>query len=643
MAVLPLQLARVSNLLRTQVANQQISRTQQRLLTVQNELATGKRINAASDDPGDAAIVQQLRKTLEQRLAYSDNLKQGVSHLSEVDSTLGEITDLLQQAQTLASANVGSDVTADQRASAAEVAKSLYGQMLSLSNKQFQGIFLFGGDRATDAPFVEEGGGIKFVGSSQVLKNSYDENSVLPFMVDGEEVFGALSTRIEGTADLTPALSLNTRLADLKGATDDGIRLGSIRLGDGSTSAVVDLSQADTLNDVVDAIDAAGVGSITAAIAPDGVSLILSGGAGDDITVEEVGGGATAADLGILRTVGSGAGASLDGSSVQPRVTLLTPLADLNGGAGIDLTGIRITNGQLAADVDLSAAVTVEDMLNAINGSGTAVLAQINDAGTGINILNPTQGTAMTIAEIGGTTAADLGVRSFHPDTPLSELNLGAGIRATDGGADARITDSLGVGFDVDFSGLATVQDAIDAINAAAGLAGAGVTASFASTGNGIVLTDTAGGGAAMTVAAQNFSDAARDLGILQDAAGATISGDDVNTVRATGVFNNLAKLRDALQSSDAKAITAAAEGLKEDYDRVVRLRGSAGARVQEMESRQNRLADQDIATKSLLSSLEDTDFTEAIARFTTLQNALQASLQTSGQMLNLSLLDFLR
>ena len=45
---------------------------------------------------------------------------------------------------------------------------------------------------------------------------------------------------------------------------------------------------------------------------------------------------------------------------------------------------------------------------------------------------------------------------------------------------------------------------------------------------------------------------------------------------------------------------------------------------------------------RRLLSSLSDTDFTEAVARFQTLQNALQATLQTTGQMLNLSLLDFL-
>jgi flagellar hook-associated protein 3 FlgL len=121
-----------------------------------------------------------------------------------------------------------------------------------------------------------------------------------------------------------------------------------------------------------------------------------------------------------------------------------------------------------------------------------------------------------------------------------------------------------------------------------------------------------------------------------------TITGRDVNAVMPTGIFSHVAALRDALHANDAQRITAAAEGLKEDYDRVVRIRGEAGARVQELEARQERLAEQNIATRSLLSEVEDTDFTEAITRFQTLQTALQASLQTSAHILNTSLLDFL-
>ncbi len=642
MAILPLQLARVSNQLRTSVAQGTIARTQQSLLEVQNELSSGKRLNSPSDDPGDAAIAQQIRKLLEQRQAYATNLSRAGSHLGEVDSTLGDLNDLLQQAQTIASANVGSDVTPDARQSAAAIVDALSRQLLTLGNRQFDGVYLFAGDRSTDAPFVEANGGIQFVGTSNILRNTFDENSVLPFMVDGETVFGAISSRVEGQADLTPSLSLNTRIGDLRGASGDGVRLGSIQIGNGAATANVDLSKADTIGDVIAAINGAGVGGITAALSADGLGMQLSGGATDEITVNEVGGGMTASDLGILLKGGGGAGIPLVGNSLQARVTPLTRLSDLNAGAGIDTaSGLTITNGLVTKTIDLSAANTVEDLLNAINGSGTAVRAEINAAGTGINLLNPTQGTSMTIAENGGTTAADLGVRSFSPDSPLSQLNGGKGVRTVDGN-DIRFTDSSGVSFDVDLSAAKTVQDVIDAINAAAAAAGAGINAGFATSGNGIVLTDTAAGTGALTATAVNFSSAVEDLGLSGPAVGGTITGKDVNAIEPRGIFSHIAGLAAALRSNDQQAITAVAEGLKADYDRVVRIRGETGARVQEIEARQQRLEDQNVATKALQSSLEDVDFPDAIARFQMLQTALQATLQTSAKMLNLSLLDFL-
>jgi flagellin-like hook-associated protein FlgL len=637
MAILPLQLARVSNLLRTSVATSAIPRTQQQLLEVQNQLATGKRLNAPSDDPGDSAIVMQLQKTLEQRNTYSDNLKQANSLLSESDSTLGDITDLMQQAQTLASANVGSDVTPAARAGAAEVVKSLYSQMLSLANKSYGGVYIFGGDRSTTAPFVESNGGIQFVGSTTALANTVDENSTINFMVDGDAVFGALSTRIQGTTDLTPSLAASTRLADLKGAGGSGIHPGLISLSNGVASPItLDLSTADTVGDVINAVNAAGLG-ITASIAPGAQNLTLSGAPGDNLTITDIGGGSMASDLGIRQ---SAAGPTLTGTGAQPAVTLLTPLSNLRAGAPIDQTsGITITNGQTTRTLTFGSCNTVQDLLNTINGSGTGVRAEINAAGTGINLLNPTQGTQLTVAENGGTTAADLGIRSFSPASPLAELNGGKGV-STAAGADFQINKRDGTSVSVDIDGLSTTQDVIDAINTAAGYAMAG----FATTGNGIQLTDnSATGSAPFAVVAQNFSRAAEDLGLLAPASGATITGTDVNPVAASGVFANLGQLRDALQSNDQAAITAAAAGLKDDFDRITRVRGQTGARVQELESRQNRLDDENVATQSLLSNLSDTDFTEAITRFQTLQTALQATLQSASQIMNQSLLDFLK
>src|SRR3954468_3814405 len=399
MSIIPLQLARVSNALQMNLSQRTITQTQRSLLDVQNQLSTGRRLTTPSDDPGDSAISMQIRKLLEQRAGFEDNLKQASSHLSEVDTTLGDMSDLLRQAQTLASANVGSDVSADQRAAAAAIASSLYNQMLSLANKQSQGVYLFGGDSG-QAPFVSDSSGVRFVGSTSALQNRFDESAILPFMVDGNDVFGALSSRIQGSADLTPAIISGTRLADLRGATDGGVNGGAIVISNGATTKTVDLSTADTMGNVVYLINAAAVGGITASIAPGGAGLLISASGADNITVTDSG-GTCATDLGIVRTIPAGAGVAIIGAPLNPNLTPLTNLADLRGGLGIDLSGLIITNGQNTATINLSTATTVEDLLNLINQSNTGVLARLNENGTSIDIFNPVQGTKMTVAENG--------------------------------------------------------------------------------------------------------------------------------------------------------------------------------------------------------------------------------------------------
>src|SRR5580693_6442546 len=115
MSMLPISIARVSNLMQSSVTTQALNQTQSQLLTVENELSTGKQINAPSDNPAGAATILQLNQTLSNRQAYSTNLSQTTTSLSQVDTTLGSLEDLLNSAQSTASANVGSDVSASAR------------------------------------------------------------------------------------------------------------------------------------------------------------------------------------------------------------------------------------------------------------------------------------------------------------------------------------------------------------------------------------------------------------------------------------------------------------------------------------------------------------------------------------------------
>jgi flagellar hook-associated protein 3 FlgL len=96
------------------------------------------------------------------------------------------------------------------------------------------------------------------------------------------------------------------------------------------------------------------------------------------------------------------------------------------------------------------------------------------------------------------------------------------------------------------------------------------------------------------------------------------------------------------MNSNDQAGITAAATALKADMDQVTNVRGTNGAHIQELQSRQDSLASQKIATQAMISQLQDADYATTITKFTQLQTSLQATLMTAAKTMNLSLLNFL-
>jgi flagellar hook-associated protein 3 FlgL len=403
----------------------------------------------------------------------------------------------------------------------------------------------------------------------------------------------------------------------------------------GAGVLTVDLSTADTIGGVVDAINAAAKAAgaeVAASLSDTGlvVRQTPSGGSGGTVT-RSLAVGPVDQQLTLI-----------------PRVTRLTPVAELGQGAGIDLeSGLIVSNGANTATVDLSAAKTVQDIINAINNAGIFVRARINDAGTGIEVLNEVSGTSLSIGENGGTTATDLGIRTLTTSTPLTQLNFGNGVTTVSGTgkADLRVVAKNAKTVDVDIDGAVTVGDVIDRINAAATTAGVAIKASLATTGNGIRIEDATGGTGDLTVALANLSAAPIDLGIQKTVSGTVkeLIGDDVNLTRTGGILGALFDLESALRGADTQGITAAGGRLDTLTADVTRMHGIIGARSQTMATKRTQMEDATTSTQQFLSEVQDLDYAEAATKLQTAMTQLQANLQASSSVMNLSLLDFLQ
>ena len=348
----------------------------------------------------------------------------------------------------------------------------------------------------------------------------------LAYTLDGSTIFGGGAAQVGGTTALSPALTFTTKLSDLAGATGTGVTGAPINVTVGGTTVSVDLTHAATAGDVVNQINAAltSAGS-TASISLSSGGFAVTGDASQSLTIADVSGSTTAAQLGIAGTVA--AGASSLGVNLGAAVTATTPLTALNGGAGIDPAGFIITNGTKSATITLSGLSTVQDLLNAINNSGTSVTAGITAGGKGIDVLNNLSGSGLTIGENGGTTATELGIRSLTTSTTLASLNQGAGVplaSAAQSGPTGTllVTKTDGTQFSVKVDGVTTPSQLIAAINSATG--NSSVTAALNSTGTGITLTDSSGGSGNLSVsAAPDFTNGTQ-LGLPATGSGATLT-----------------------------------------------------------------------------------------------------------------------
>lgn len=88
-----------------------------------------------------------------------------------------------------------------------------------------------------------------------------------------------------------------------------------------------------------------------------------------------------------------------------------TNLADLNGGEGIERGKLTISvNSGTAVTVDLSKAGTVNEVIEAINGSGTGVTATVEGGAFVLRTSDPTTQTVTVANATGSSTATSLGI-----------------------------------------------------------------------------------------------------------------------------------------------------------------------------------------------------------------------------------------
>jgi flagellar hook-associated protein 2 len=329
---------------------------------------------------------------------------------------------------------------------------------------------------------------------------------------------------------------------------DTGVKLGSIKISDAAGhTTTVNLSDAYTVNDVLDAINNNGVADVTASTQGGHIVLTDTSGGSGTLTVANVGKSQTATGLGIA---GSSTNGVLTGQNVY-QATATTDLSQINDGNGIYTSGsspalqITLSSGS-TLNVSLNGAATVGDVVNDINNAtgnnGTLVASVVNGAlkltdnsgGSGtLSVAN--ENGASVVNQLGlnvaasGNTITGTSLLAGMNSVLLNNLNGGQGITQT---GQIQLTDRTGATATIDLTGATSLDQVINAINSATTTGGQklDLVASVDSAGTGIQVTDTSGSTASnMVIQDVGGSTLATQLGIATNSATSSVDSGSLN------------------------------------------------------------------------------------------------------------------
>lgn len=119
-----------------------------------------------------------------------------------------------------------------------------------------------------------------------------------------------------------------------------------------------------------------------------------------------------------------------------------------------------------------------------------------------------------------------------------------------------------------------------------------------------------------------------------------TVTGPEQNGLNVFGVVKDFEV---SLKTNDKEGIQDSIDRLDQALSQVILNRAQVGARIQHLNKTQESLQKSLVDNKSLASQMEDADLFQVVSDITKTDSALKATLETSGKILQPSLLDFLK
>lgn len=629
--------------------NAELGSINNKLEDLRTQAATGKKINRPSDDPAAIRPVLSARTQIRASERFISSMSTSLDRLDNQDTYLDQVENLLVSAkETTINAINGamSDADLDTLADKIGYIKT---EMMSVANSQVGGQYIFAGFQEDTAPFTADGDQISYNGDSNVKRLETAPGEYVETNLNGAELFMGMSDKDgDGVLEQT-GINMFDLLTDLERA----IRGESGQVYSGDTALPTG---------EIGYVDAAGGDYTPIALNDSGAPLLdMNGDAvpmtfnGEPISLQPV--------VGI-------AGQQL---TIGEYNTQFPP------GVANDYNGSPLTATALQQPMYLYNDGTTPVDFN-VNGDpvlpfgdGSALAVSGLSAGTvpaiGLPAVASVTGTAMSGPTVGGgdltiggeNIAASASATELATNIEAAATAAGLSVTATaansTSGADLNTWSDVAVGdsFSLAVEGVSLFANDVAGVTAAD--VDTAITTNLAAlTTAGVSVSGTAAGGDLMFTKADGSN-----LDVEQTVAGGatgftSIATDGTPTTYYgavtidSGAEFNIGGNAISLQSGGAPLQMAEVPGLEEmlttletSADSARSARGRMGNNAQRIETSKSHMEGVLVDLAQILSRYEDADLVDVITEITQTETALEAALNVTGRVSQLSIFDYLR
>src|SRR5581483_6181752 len=185
-----------------------LNQTSTAIQQIQMQVASGKRVSKASDDPTVWGELRSLESANQAQASDSSAAAASLDRLNAVDSAMGQVATDLQQAISIATEGANGTLSAADMQALGVSAAAILKQVITAGNFQYNGASVFAGEK-TGTPAFDSAG--NYLGSAATNSQVFSNGLTVQMSYQGDTILGdaALGTGAMGAlTGLASALSL---------------------------------------------------------------------------------------------------------------------------------------------------------------------------------------------------------------------------------------------------------------------------------------------------------------------------------------------------------------------------------------------------------------------------------------------------